>query len=323
MEIVCAEGNVDVVSIEGPDAAHFLQGQMSADVTLLGENGSTWSFLLEPTGKCGFWGRLCATGPDRFGYVLPAGNGELAAQRLSRFLLRTDAAVSWSTRPSVSLRWEGELVGASAAVAGSLLERGAVDADDGSDANDGPSTENWFAYDVTRSVHSIGLDVVCAESVATPLHDVRTVLGEMIESMPVDLVEASEIDRIRIESQLPEMGVDIVDGTLPAATGMVNDSASFTKGCYTGQELVARMDSRAATSPELLMLLRSVGSGPIPGAGTAIEVKGSTGRITSSAPAGSGWVALGYVPRSVTIEPEESVPAVVAGATAVLMGPAR
>jgi folate-binding protein YgfZ len=51
----------------------------------------------------------------------------------------------------------------------------------------------------------------------------------------------------------PIMGVDISTDMIPAETGIVECAVSFTKGCYPGQELVERMDSRGSTAPKMLM----------------------------------------------------------------------
>ncbi len=61
---------------------------------------------------------------------------------------------------------------------------------------------------------------------------------------PVAAAEAFEI--VRIESGLPRMGAEITPDVIPAELGswLIEASASFSKGCYTGQELVARIDSR-------------------------------------------------------------------------------
>ena len=61
---------------------------------------------------------------------------------------------------------------------------------------------------------------------------------------PADLLAA------RIEACWPAMGSEIVAGeTIPAETGIVGVAVSFTKGCYPGQELVERMDSRGSRAP--------------------------------------------------------------------------
>ena len=50
----------------------------------------------------------------------------------------------------------------------------------------------------------------------------------------------------------PVMGRELDERTIPAEAGVVDRSVSFTKGCYTGQELVARIDSRGGNVPRRL-----------------------------------------------------------------------
>jgi len=97
----------------------------------------------------------------------------------------------------------------------------------------------------------------------------------------------------RIAAGWPKMGVEIVPGeTIPAGTGLTAIAVNFTKGCYPGQELVERMDSRAADAPKSLRRL-TVASDTAPGdpiADDGVEV----GVVTSV----SGTSALGWVKRS-------------------------
>ncbi len=82
---------------------------------------------------------------------------------------------------------------------------------------------------------------------------------------PVDLVDESvpaggsaldpaEHERRRILAGVPVSGVDIGPDTIPAEAGqwLIDAAVSFTKGCYTGQELVARIDSRGGNVPRLV-----------------------------------------------------------------------
>lgn len=62
----------------------------------------------------------------------------------------------------------------------------------------------------------------------------------------------------RVRCAWPVFGVDIDTTSLPAETGLADVAVSFTKGCYPGQELVERMDSRGSTAPHLLMRLPRV-----------------------------------------------------------------
>ena len=93
------------------------------------------------------------------------------------------------------------------------------------------------------------------------------------------------------------MGAELTEDTIPAEAGqwVVDASVSFTKGCFTGQELVARIDSRGGNVPRHLRILDA--EGPAPAPGTELELDGAVvGRVTSSA----GSIALAYVKRSVT-----------------------
>ncbi len=63
------------------------------------------------------------------------------------------------------------------------------------------------------------------------------------------VVSQEEWHVLRVDSRWPCVGVDIEVGDVPAATGVVRVAASFTKGCYPGQELVERMDSRGTSAP--------------------------------------------------------------------------
>ena len=109
---------------------------------------------------------------------------------------------------------------------------------------------------------------------------------ERAETAPVD-------EAARIEIGWPRMGAEIVPGeTVPGGTGLTGLAVDFTKGCYPGQELVERMDSRAAAAPTSLRRL-TVGEGttvddPI------LDGDDQVGIVTSV----SGTTALGWVKRS-------------------------
>ena len=115
--------------------------------------------------------------------------------------------------------------------------------------------------------------------------DAETSLGEIRD---VDRDEAA-----RIAAGWPKMGVEIVPGeTIPAGTGLTAIAVNFTKGCYPGQELVERMDSRAADAPKSLRRL-TVTSGAAPG-DPVVDDGVDVGVLTSV----SGSTALGWVKRS-------------------------
>jgi tRNA-modifying protein YgfZ len=100
-------------------------------------------------------------------------------------------------------------------------------------------------------------------------------------------------ERARIELGWPALGAELLPGeTIPAAAGLSRIAVSFTKGCYPGQELVERMDSRAAEAPRSLRRL-TVAEGAAPG-DPVLDGGDEVGVLTSVA----GTAALGYVKRT-------------------------
>ncbi len=68
----------------------------------------------------------------------------------------------------------------------------------------------------------------------------------------------ADFELARVRAVWPIMGVDMTSDSVPSETGLTDVAVSFTKGCYPGQELVERMDSRGATAPRSLRLIRAV-----------------------------------------------------------------
>jgi tRNA-modifying protein YgfZ len=72
----------------------------------------------------------------------------------------------------------------------------------------------------------------------------------------IDHAGAEALEAARVEAAWPAMGAEIIPGeTIPAETGITDLAVSFTKGCYPGQELVERMDSRGSTAPRLVQVV--------------------------------------------------------------------
>jgi folate-binding protein YgfZ len=106
-------------------------------------------------------------------------------------------------------------------------------------------------------------------------------------------IERPAFEQLRVEAGWPAMGAEFTSDTIPAETGVVTEAADFAKGCYTGQELVARIDSRGGHVPRLLRHVRlSRPARP----GDALTIDGrEVGTVTSVA----GDLALAYVGRAI------------------------
>jgi folate-binding protein YgfZ len=90
---------------------------------------------------------------------------------------------------------------------------------------------------------------------------------------------------LRIKAGLPVFGVDISDDNLAQEVGRTKTAISFTKGCYLGQEPIARLDAMGHVNRELRSLRLAGGNVPVPGTRVFADAVGSAvvGTVTSSA----------------------------------------
>ena len=91
--------------------------------------------------------------------------------------------------------------------------------------------------------------------------------------------DAGEYESLRIAAGEPYWGVDVDEKTIPQESGLVESTVEFTKGCYLGQELVARIDSRGHVNRHL-RILEFEGTGAEPGAPLEVGDK-KVGTLTS------------------------------------------
>lgn len=267
----------DLLVVSGTDAASYLQGQLSQDVEKLAVGATTRSLLLQPQGKIDAWLRVHRWEDEVFWLDTEVGYGAPASERLDRFKLRVDVTIEVVTAAGLAVRGTGAPIVAEAAVG--LLPEGAVILD-----------ASWGGI--------TGFDVVGAGWSGDPAGLARD-LG-----IPLAPVEAAEA--IRVVQGLPAMGRELDGSTIPAAAGIVDASVDFTKGCYVGQELVARIDSRGNNTPTRLHALRFASTAD--GGGDEADLVGVdllldgevVGRVTSAVPGPDGGSrGLGYLQRSV------------------------
>lgn len=280
----------DVVRVGGSDASAYLQGQISQDVESVAAGESAWSLILQPQGRIDAWFRLTRRGPDEFLLDMDAGHGAGLVERLERFKLRVDVEVEalegWHMMavkgPQANSAVEDLVeVGTEESAAGELVEAGA----ESLAVAEVRAAVDWPGYE--------GVDLLFNGPAPDPT------------AWPDGLVEAgrADLEILRIRAGWPVMGAEIGPRTIPAELGpsLISKSVSFTKGCYTGQELVARIDSRGGNVPRPLRLIE-IASADDPGPGDPVTVDGETvGEITSAAfdPVAGATVALGPVHRRV------------------------
>ncbi len=127
--------------------------------------------------------------------------------------------------------------------------------------------------------------------------------GEVFEGRAVGL---AALDTLRIESGTPRFGIDMTDATIPVEANL-QGAISYTKGCYVGQEVIARIDARGHVNRRLVGLL--LGDAGLPEAGARIfSPQREVGWITSAtqSPAMQQTIALAYVRRE-SLEPDTAL----------------
>jgi folate-binding protein YgfZ len=276
----------DVLAVKGPDAEAYLQGQLSQDVEALAVGATADSLVLHPDGKLAALVRVTRTDGQGFLLDVEGGYGEAVAERLRRFLLRSKVELEHLDWRCLCLRGES-LQQAAAGLLAVLGERGVL-----------ALPFEWNGW--------VGVDLLGPRDVVL---DASQLPQEIVPCAP------TTVEACRIASGIPAMGTELTDKTIAAEAGLVARTVDFDKGCYTGQELVARIDSRGSNVARRLVgviapdgpedadpLVRGMtlhASGAPPGDGAADDKVAGT--VTSAAWSSElgAWIALGYLHRNV------------------------
>jgi tRNA-modifying protein YgfZ len=132
---------------------------------------------------------------------------------------------------------------------------------------------------------------------AIPTADYGVDAWEALDAEPpagAVVLAGEELELLRIEARTPRFGREIDDRVLPAEAGLVERAVSLTKGCYPGQEPIARLHYRGHVNRSLRLL--EVDAAEPPASDAEIEYGGKTvGRVTSAVRDDGRVLALGYV----------------------------
>jgi tRNA-modifying protein YgfZ len=266
--------------VRGSEAADFLQGQVSNDVEALAPGQGCYATILNTKGKLRTDLRILR---GRTWFFL---DGEAIGHAVLRHMLETY---------SLGRDVQSEDVTATRALV-SLLGPGARSVLDA----EPPEEENAFVegeHGLYLSTH-LGVDVI----------------GEPGLELGVPAVSGDVAECVRIESGRPRLGYDMDAETMPQEAGINERAVSFTKGCYVGQETVARLHYRGKPNRHLRGLRLSE---PVERGTDIMLGEKVVGRVGSSCVSPSlGPIALALVRREG--EPGDSV--TVNGATAELVG---
>ncbi len=215
---------VGLVEVAGPDALKFLQALVSQDLDGIGVGETRHSLLLEPQGKLTADFHVVRVAEDMFWLRCEPEVGPLLAVGLARFKIRVDVRIE-----DCSARYQA------------LVVRG-------------PNSVG-VAPNVPDGVHVATIDWP-----TSPGHEL---LGptSLISSMSIpDVTEADlvALETLRIELGVARQPADIDADTIAQEAALEVTAVSFTKGCFLGQELVCRIDSRGHVNKTMRRLRPSV-----------------------------------------------------------------
>jgi tRNA-modifying protein YgfZ len=261
------------VLVTGAEARSFLQALVSADLDPLTSGDGVRSLLLSPQGKLDVAFRALLVDDDVWLDTDP-GFGAQLAESLNRFRIRVAAEVRDRSDEFGVLSVIGPAVPA-------VLVAGLPDA-----------LHAHVPYEGVRVVRTEhGVDLLGPNAA----------LAGVRGAAPLDAIAsagAEAYDAWRIERGIPAQPNDIDEKTIPQEAELERDAVSFTKGCFLGQELVCRIDTRGHVNRFLRRVHVIEGDWPVPGAEVVVDGK-SVGSLTSVAPADAPTGALGYVRREV------------------------
>jgi folate-binding protein YgfZ len=278
------------LAMTGAGTKAFLQGQVSNDVVSLTPGTGCYAAFLTQKGKMLGDLRVLDAGDQ-----LLLDTERVALQELfnmiRRYSLGYDVELHKRTLESGLLTLAGPLAGE------------VVDAAFGTGAVPGAGEHSHVQVGSVRAIRTdVGIDLLCAADALARVRD--AVVGAGAVEVGEEAVEC-----LRIEHGRPRYGIDLDDSVIPQEAGLNDRAVSFTKGCYVGQETVARLFYKGKPNRHLRGLR---GSAPIP-VGTELTLDGRpVGQVTSSSVSPRfGAIALGFVRREAAVG--SSVEAAAAG----------
>lgn len=265
--------------VSGPDAAAFLQGQCTQDLRPLRHGGTTWALWLSLKGKVIGESLVLRDQPEGSGDGVwwlwsPHTPGEVLRARLEEFIIADDVTVEpgedWAQWTLAGPEAEAWLRSASS-------------------AQELPAGAGWvrlgdgYLFAGRRGQARIWEWLLPPGAEASG----EASLPDLAELRPEDLVRA------RLAAGVPAIPGEFGPGDLPQEAGLEAVAVSFTKGCYLGQEVMARLHAMGRVRRKLL---RVCGTGAAPAAGAVLVQSAEDrkmGELRAAVDDGrGGWLGL-------------------------------
>lgn len=271
------------LEVLGPDALDYLQGQVTNDVEALSPGNGCYAALLNPKGRLLADMRVLLRSPNELWLDAEAEVHDSLFAKLDMYRIGRRVELIDCTDKRAVLSLIGPAARRALAVDAPVIEHASIELE----------MDDIRGLLVTTDV---GFDLIVSA-------DERAIAAAMLSERGAVAVSEEAAEIVRVESGRPRYGKDMTDANLPAEVGLEQRAVSFTKGCYVGQEPVARMHYRGHPNRHLRGLELSA-----PVAPREVVVRGGkeVGRVTSSCVSPAlGPIALAIVRREV--EPGQEV----------------
>ena len=208
------------IAVVGPDGADYLQGQLTNDVESLAVGEGQYAALLDRKGHMQTDMRVLRPATEEILLDFEPGARDAALRHLTMYSVGRDVQIVDSTEERAIV----SLIGPRAAeIAGTPPL---------------PEFANEMASVAGIPVLAVGTrDGV---DLFLPATERERLLAALTEAGAVE-VSPEAVEIIRVEAGVPRFGAEMDTATMPAEASIVEDAVSFTKGCYIGQETVARL----------------------------------------------------------------------------------
>jgi folate-binding protein YgfZ len=209
------------LALTGPGAKEFLEGQVTNDVEALNSGQGVYAAFLSPKGKMLGDLRVLDLGDELF-----LDTERSALQDLFNMIRRYRIGYDVELHKRTVERGLLSLIGPQAravAGAGDLPEQEHANA-----AGDVDGTS------VLLVATDVGVDLLCDAADTDAL-------ATALRGRGVADVDEAAAEVLRVETGRPRYGIDLDDTVIPQEAGLNERAVSFTKGCYVGQETVARL----------------------------------------------------------------------------------
>jgi aminomethyltransferase len=267
-----------LIAVWGKEAVQFLDGLITNDMKTLADGASMLAAFPNAQGRLLAVVRVLRQG-DRFLFDTEGSTREKVFQNLFRFTFAGDFFVE-----DLSEKYRYfEIYGRDGSEPGSYSPPVLGGVAEGR----GGSATGFLFHSLTSTVHFIPVD--SADSFRNEL------VGSGAVPIPDDLHET-----LRIENGIPKYGIDMDETTIVPELGL-DSLISYNKGCYIGQEIIARIHFRGHVAKRLTGLTRSepgaIATGFLHGTEITTNDGKNAGRLTSAvfSPSLNALIALAYV----------------------------